>query len=85
MRVIRLRPRLEVQRAENVQVVLVGARKIGVKLSNVGAEDIMKGSPHICLSLIWQIIKVHKLYPKYFKIMISDLSSYKQVNEIIFY
>lgn len=43
---------------ENHNRMLAGAKSIGVRVENIGAEDIMKGVPHLCLGLIWQILKV---------------------------
>ena len=44
--------------SQNVQNMLAGAKKIGVKMSNIGPDDVMKGTHHLILGLIWQIIKI---------------------------
>lgn len=54
-------PSLAVHVSENLNKVLEGAIKIGVRVFNVGADDIMRGTPHLCLGLIWQIIKINLL------------------------
>ncbi|KAI8829048.1 hypothetical protein BJ741DRAFT_624325 [Chytriomyces cf. hyalinus JEL632] len=47
-----------IHKHENLQKALSGAVKIGVQVHNLAAEDLLKGTPHLCLGLIWQVIKV---------------------------
>ncbi|KAI9332670.1 hypothetical protein BDR26DRAFT_1010481 [Obelidium mucronatum] len=47
-----------IHKFENLQKALAGAVKIGVHVHNLSAEDIMKGTPHLVLGLVWQVIKV---------------------------
>ncbi|KAJ3028490.1 UNVERIFIED_CONTAM: hypothetical protein HDU68_001558 [Siphonaria sp. JEL0065] len=47
-----------IHKFENLQKALAGAIKIGVHVHNLSAEDIMKGTPHLVLGLVWQVIKV---------------------------
>ena len=49
------------QSNENMALILQGAQNIGVKLSNIGAADIINGTPHLILALIWHIIKISLL------------------------
>eukprot|EP00158_Paraphelidium_tribonemae_P007779 Partr_v1_DN28356_c1_g1_i1_m78990 putative lymphocyte cytosolic protein 1 (L-plastin) len=55
---LKKKPKNRAHVSENVQITLQAARNIGVRLSNIGPEDIMKGTPHLTLSLIWQTIKI---------------------------
>jgi len=55
---INLRPKMELHMRENHIRMLEGAKKIGVKIENIGAEDILRGVQHLCLGIIWQIIKL---------------------------
>ena len=43
---------------ENLTKALEGAKKIGCQISNIGPDDIIRGSPHLCSGLLWQLIKV---------------------------
>ncbi|TPX42038.1 hypothetical protein SeLEV6574_g05803, partial [Synchytrium endobioticum] len=42
---------------ENLAKALEGAKKIGCQISNIGADDIIRGTPHLCSGLLWQLIK----------------------------
>ncbi|TPX36732.1 hypothetical protein SmJEL517_g01164 [Synchytrium microbalum] len=42
---------------ENLTKALEGSKKIGCQISNIGADDIIRGSPHLCSGLLWQLIK----------------------------
>ncbi|KAJ3130972.1 hypothetical protein HK100_007093 [Physocladia obscura] len=50
--------RNQIHKLENIQKALDGAVKIGVHVHNMSAEDIVKGTPHLVLGLVWQVIKV---------------------------
>ncbi|KAI8842123.1 calponin homology domain-containing protein [Chytridium lagenaria] len=52
------KPKNPIHASENLQMVITGAAAIGCQIHNIGAEDIKKGTPHLSLGLIWQIIKV---------------------------
>ncbi|XP_022091857.1 plastin-3-like [Acanthaster planci] len=43
---------------ENLTLALNSARAIGCNIVNIGAEDLNKGTPHLVLGLLWQIIRV---------------------------
>ncbi|KAJ3176882.1 hypothetical protein HDU87_004814 [Geranomyces variabilis] len=43
--------------AENANVVIDAARKLGVVVVNIGAEDITGGNQHLILGIIWQIVR----------------------------
>jgi len=54
---------MEVQKQENLNLVIKAALSIGVKVTNVGATDLMNGekNPWIVLGIIWQLVKLHLL------------------------
>jgi len=43
---------------ENLNLAINSAKGIGCSVVNIGAQDIQKGTEHIILGLIWQIIRV---------------------------
>ncbi|XP_046327103.2 plastin-2-like [Haliotis rufescens] len=43
---------------ENLTLALNSAQSIGCSIVNIGAEDIEKGTIHLVLGLIWQIIRI---------------------------
>ncbi|KAI8591487.1 calponin homology domain-containing protein [Geranomyces variabilis] len=43
--------------AENANVVIDAARKLGIVVVNIGAEDITGGNQHLILGIIWQIVR----------------------------
>lgn len=43
---------------DNVSFMLAGAKKIGVRMNNIGVNDILEGVNHLILSLVWQLSKV---------------------------
>eukprot|EP01088_Endostelium_zonatum_P014210 TRINITY_DN3015_c0_g1_i1.p1 TRINITY_DN3015_c0_g1~~TRINITY_DN3015_c0_g1_i1.p1 ORF type:complete len:829 (+),score=222.10 TRINITY_DN3015_c0_g1_i1:115-2601(+) len=49
------------QKLENCQKVIAGSQKLGCQTVNIAAEDLARGSPHLILGLIWQIIKKNLL------------------------
>ena len=46
---------------ENVNLCVQSAKAVGVKMINIGAEDIVEGKPHLVLSVLWQLIKMQLL------------------------
>jgi plastin-1 len=46
------------QRAENQNLAINSAKGIGCVVVNVGPGDLMNGTPHIVLGIVWQVIKV---------------------------
>jgi len=50
------KPTMKVQKIENVQIALNFLKKEGVKLVNIGAEDIVDGDEKLILGLLWSII-----------------------------
>ena len=46
---------------ENQNLVINAAKAIGCKVVNVHNEDLIKGTPHLILGLIWQIVKIQLL------------------------
>jgi len=43
---------------ENQSLCINSARAIGCNITNIGAEDLISGTPHLCLGLTWQIIRL---------------------------
>jgi len=50
------KPSMKVQKMENVTLALNFLKKEGVKLVNIGAEDIVEGDEKLILGLLWSII-----------------------------
>ena len=46
------------QKTENNNLVINSAKVIGCSVVNIGSSDLMEGSEHLILGLIWQIIKM---------------------------
>ncbi|KNC99048.1 uncharacterized protein SPPG_05998 [Spizellomyces punctatus DAOM BR117] len=68
---IHRKPKTEIHMRENCGLVLDACRKVGVKTLNIGPADVMAGVPHLCLALVWQIIKVGLMS----KIQVDDPSA----------
>jgi hypothetical protein len=43
---------------ENQSVAINSAKAIGCNIVNIGAQDLIDGTPHLVLGLIWQIIRI---------------------------
>eukprot|EP01134_Creolimax_fragrantissima_P002931 CFRG2931T1 len=43
---------------ENHTLTINSAKAIGCNIVNIGAQDIIDGVPHLCLGMIWQIIRI---------------------------
>jgi len=43
---------------ENLNLAINAAGAIGCRIVNIGSGDIMTGSPHLVLGLLWQVVKV---------------------------
>ncbi len=43
---------------ENLTLAVNSAQAIGCNTVNIGAEDFTRGTPHLVLGLLWQIIRV---------------------------
>jgi hypothetical protein len=43
---------------ENQTLCLNSAKAIGCSITNIGAQDIIDGIPHLCLGMIWQVIRI---------------------------
>ncbi|KAF6241857.1 hypothetical protein HO173_000569 [Letharia columbiana] len=50
------KPKLRVQRFENVNVALDFIKARGIQMTNIGAEDVVDGNRKIILGLIWTLI-----------------------------
>lgn len=57
-RVINMKPNSVYKRHENLTLALASAQSIGCNLVNIDANDLIKGTPHLVLGLLWQIIRV---------------------------
>ena len=42
---------------ENLNMAINAARSIGCRVVNIGPDDIMAGSPHLVLGLLWQVTR----------------------------
>jgi hypothetical protein len=71
------KPKTTIHVSENLQKALTGAVKIGIQVHNVGPEDIKNGTPHLCLGLIWQVIKVHYSKKRHLKEFLINMFSPK--------
>lgn len=49
------------QKTENQNLALNAARAIGCQVVNIGAQDLIEGSPTLILGLVWQIIRIQLL------------------------
>lgn len=52
-----LKPSNKFQQSENLNQCIRGAKQIGCSVVNIGAGDILAGTPHLIMGLTWQIIK----------------------------
>jgi hypothetical protein len=43
---------------ENQTLALNSASAIGCNIVNIGAEDLAQGIPHLCLGILWQVIRI---------------------------
>ena len=50
------KPKLRVQRFENVNIALDFIKGRGIQMTNIGAEDVVDGNKKIILGLIWTLI-----------------------------
>ena len=50
------KPKLRVQRFENVNIALDYIKSRGIQMTNIGAEDVVDGNRKIILGLIWTLI-----------------------------
>ncbi|KAI9722128.1 MAG: hypothetical protein M1828_004942 [Chrysothrix sp. TS-e1954] len=50
------KPKLRVQRFENVNIALAFIKGRGIQMTNIGAEDVVDGNRKIILGLIWTLI-----------------------------
>jgi len=57
-RVINMNPNSVYKCHENLTLALTSAQSIGCNLVNIDANDLVKGTPHLVLGLLWQIIRI---------------------------
>lgn len=67
------------QMTENNNIVINSAKAIGCSVVNIGAQDIIDGTEHLILGLIWQIIRRGllskidiKLHPELYRLLEED-------------
>eukprot|EP01112_Ceratiomyxa_fruticulosa_P015197 TRINITY_DN4446_c0_g1_i2.p1 TRINITY_DN4446_c0_g1~~TRINITY_DN4446_c0_g1_i2.p1 ORF type:complete len:735 (+),score=148.62 TRINITY_DN4446_c0_g1_i2:1822-4026(+) len=58
---IKKNPRTIFESTENQNLVILGAKKLGCSVVNIGPQDLIEGKPHLVLGLIWQVIKLDLL------------------------
>jgi len=58
VRVINAKPTNTFMMTENLNLAINSAKAIGCSVVNIGASDIMNGTEHIILGLIWQIVRI---------------------------
>jgi len=46
------------RRHENLNLAINSAQAMGCSVVNIGPEDLDSGRPHLCLGLLWQIIRI---------------------------
>lgn len=51
--------RSPIYKSENLMKVLNGCKAAGIQVHNIGPQDILNKIPHLCLGLVWQVIKVN--------------------------
>jgi len=57
-RVLNLGARNPFQVGENQNLMINAAKSIGLKVINIGSEDMIEGRPHLVLGLLWQMVKM---------------------------
>ncbi|MDP2438726.1 MAG: hypothetical protein Q8P67_23525 [archaeon] len=50
-------PKNKFESNQNHDLAIEAARKLGCSVVNIGGEDLLKGTPHLVMGLLWQIIK----------------------------
>jgi len=58
---IKKNPKTVFESTENQNLVILGAKKLGCSVVNIGPQDLIEGKPHLVLGLIWQVIKLDLL------------------------
>jgi len=57
-RAINMKPNSVYKQHENLTLALASAESIGCNIVNIDANDLIKGTPHLVLGLLWQIIRI---------------------------
>lgn len=58
-------PRMDIQRYNNTQIAFDFMAKVGVKLVNIGNEDITNGNPKLVRGLIWTLMENYQFGKPY--------------------
>ncbi|KAL0210591.1 hypothetical protein RCL1_005091 [Eukaryota sp. TZLM3-RCL] len=51
------RPLNKFQQLENLKLALNSCKSVGFTVISMGPEDILNGTPHLCLGLLWQAVR----------------------------
>merc|ERR1719407_321318 len=43
---------------QNLNLAINAAKGVGIKVINIGPNDMIEGRPHLVLGLVWQIVKL---------------------------
>lgn len=64
---------------ENNNLLISSCKSVGISVVNIGADDLIKGTEHLILGLIWQIIRKSllekiqiKFHPELFRLLEPD-------------
>ena len=57
-RVVNLAPANRFLITENLNLALNAAKSLGLKVVNIGSQDIIERRPHLVLGLVWQLVKL---------------------------
>jgi plastin-1 len=61
-RALNSKPNMNVfQKNENLNLMVNSAKAIGCKVVNIGNNDMIEGTPHLVLGLVWQIVRIQLL------------------------
>ena len=69
---LNMKPKNTYQINENHDLCIKAAINIGCSVVNIGGKDLEAGVPHLVMGLLWQIIKVSKIFLYYFKSFIFN-------------
>jgi len=58
------KPRIDVQKMENHSASFIALNEVGIKLVNIGPDDILQGNQKLILGLVWQMILHFKMQAK---------------------
>eukprot|EP01095_Lingulamoeba_sp_RSL-Kostka_P007905 TRINITY_DN257_c1_g1_i1.p1 TRINITY_DN257_c1_g1~~TRINITY_DN257_c1_g1_i1.p1 ORF type:complete len:745 (-),score=330.47 TRINITY_DN257_c1_g1_i1:49-2253(-) len=56
------KPKNDFEKNINHDMCIEGAKKIGCSVVNIGGKDLLSGTPHLVMGILWQIIKRSLMY-----------------------